>query len=386
MIILSEPLRVMTPLKYFVLPGCLLLTHFCFAQSNVFPLPTGNVGIETTAPKAKLQIGMLATDTVSAIRIGKAGDAGKLTVPLGGVSGGYNIDFYTWRDNTPDQIGARVRAERINRYGANNALIQGMELAFLTSPGSLQSDLTESMRIDFLGNVGLGLTKPMAKLHVAAPSGSALARFTQADASGGDGAITIANGMGAPNNFLSSISGRSYTPGRPFGIYLVGESEDVIPAGGDNVMAAVILDGRAKTAIPLVNNNVLAVNSYGQNLMMVKANGSVGIGTTDTKGYKLAVNGSGIFTQVKVKVFNAWPDYVFSDNYSLPSLQSLEQFINMHKHLPEIPGEKEVLADGQDLGEMNRLLLKKVEELTLYIIQLNKKVDAQQEEISKLKP
>lgn len=384
MIILSKPLRVVNPMRYFVVPACLLLTHLCIAQ-NKFEA-TGNAGIETISPKAKLQIALSATDTVSAISIGRSGDAGKIAVPLGVAAGGYNLDFYTWRDNTPDQIGARIRAERINKYYANSALIQGMDLTFHTSPGMLQSDLAERMRIDFLGNIAIGLPRPGARLHVAAPQGTSLAKFTQADASGGDGAITIANGTANPNIFVSSISGRSYTPGRPFGIYLIGESEDVTPAGGDNAMAAVILDGRAKTAIPLVNNNVLAVNSYGQNLLMVKANGSVGIGTTDTKGYKLAVNGSGIFTQVKVKVFNAWPDYVFSDNYSLPSLQSLEQFINVHKHLPEIPGEKEVLADGQDLGEMNRLLLKKVEELTLYIIQLNKKVDAQQEEISKLKP
>lgn len=121
-----------------------------------------------------------------------------------------------------------------------------------------------------------------------------------------------------------------------------------------------------------------------QNLMLVKGNGSVGIGTTDTEGYKLAVNGAAIFTRVKVKAYSAWPDYVFSDNYSLPSLQSLEQFITTNKHLPEIPAEKEVQAEGQDLGEMNRLLLKKVEELTLYIIQLNKKVDAQQAVINTL--
>lgn len=376
--------KLLNPVRYSVLAVCLLLTNFCFAQTNTFPA-TGPAGIETIAPKAKLQIGMLATDTVSAIRIGRAGDAGKLAVPLGAASGGYNIDFYTWRDNTPDQIGARIRAERINRYGANNALIQGLELAFYTSTGTLQSDLAESMRIDFLGNVGLGLTKPAAKLHVAGPSGSRLARFSQIDTSGGDGGLTISNATGTPNAFIPSMVGRSYFPGRAFGFYILGEAEDVVPANADTVFAAITLDGRSKTGTKLNNNNILSVNSGGQNLMIVKANGSVGIGTTNTKGYKLAVNGSGIFTQVKVKVYNAWPDYVFSDNYALPSLQSLEQFINTHKHLPEIPAEKEVHADGQDLGEMNRLLLKKVEELTLYIIQLNKKVDAQQEEISKLK-
>ncbi|HEY9262745.1 hypothetical protein [Chitinophaga sp.] len=379
-----KPLKVVNLLKYFILSGCLLLTHFCFAQANVFP-GTGNVGIEAPSPKAKLQIGMSSLDTVSAISIGRAGEAGKTNIPLGGVAGAYNIDFYTWRDMTPDQIGARIRAERINRYNANSALIQGMDLVFHTSPGSLQSDLTERMRINNLGNVGIGTALPGARLHVAAPSGTLLARFSQIDTSGGDGRLTISNGIGAANNFIPVITGRAYTPGRPFGLYLEGDAEDVVPTVGDAGMAAVILDGRNRVAAPLVNNNVLAVNNYGQNLLMVKANGSVGIGTTDTKGYKLAVNGSGIFTQIKVKVYSAWPDYVFSDNYALPSLQSLEQFISVNKHLPEIPAEKEVLADGQDLGEMNRLLLKKVEELTLYIIQLNKKVDAQQEEISKLK-
>jgi hypothetical protein len=285
---------------------------------------------------------------------------------------------------TPDQIGARIRAERINRYGANSALVQAMDLAFHTSPAGLQSDLAERMRINYIGNVGIGTAAPAARLHIAAPQGTNIARFVQIDTSDGDGAVTISNLTGTLGVFTPVITGRSYFPGRAFGLTIIGETDDIVPAASDAGLAAVVLDGRNKTGAKLNNNNVLAVNSYGQNLLLVKANGSVGIGTTDTKDYKLAVNGAGIFTQVKVKVYSAWPDYVFSDNYSLPSLQSLEQFIAVNKHLPEIPAEKEVLAEGQDVGEMNRLLLKKVEELTLYIIQLNKKVDAQQQVIEKL--
>lgn len=67
-------LTMVNPLKHFILPGCLLLTHFSFAQSNTFPT-SGKAGIETTNPLAKLHIAMAATDTVSAIRIGKPGDA-----------------------------------------------------------------------------------------------------------------------------------------------------------------------------------------------------------------------------------------------------------------------------------------------------------------------
>jgi hypothetical protein len=104
----------------------------------------------------------------------------------------------------------------------------------------------------------------------------------------------------------------------------------------------------------------------------------------DPRGYKPAVNGAGLFTRVVVKTYSNWPDYVFAADYSLPSLQSLEHFITVNKHLPEIPSAQMVTEEGQDIGEMNRLLLKKVEELTLYIIQLNKRLDAQQEAINTL--
>jgi hypothetical protein len=383
MIFLSKPVKVVAPLRYFALSGCLLFTHFCFAQANIFPA-NGNAGIEAPTPKAKLQIGMSSLDSVSAISIGRPGEAGKINIPVGGVAGAYNIDFYTWRDVTPDQIGARIRAERINKYAPNQALAQGMDLTFHTSAAMAKTDLAERMRINYDGNIGLGTALPVARLHVASPKSIPLAKFTETD-NPGDGVLTVFNGSAPDNTFIPTFMGRSYIPGRPHGIQIMAQAEDVIPASGDEGLAAIVLDARSKTTTRFVNNNILAVNSLNQNLLLVKANGSVGIGTTDTKGYKLAVNGSGIFTQLKVKVYNTWPDYVFSDNYTLPSLQSLEQFINLHKHLPEIPAEKEVLAEGQDLGEMNRLLLKKVEELTLYIIQLNKKVDAQQEEISKLK-
>lgn len=101
-------------------------------------------------------------------------------------------------------------------------------------------------------------------------------------------------------------------------------------------------------------------------------NGNVGIGTTDTKGYKLAVNGDAMFTRIKVKSYAAWPDYVFSDNYKLPSLAELREYIKTNQHLPEIPSAAEVEKEGLDLEEMNRKLLQKVEELTLYMLELDR--------------
>ncbi len=88
----------------------------------------------------------------------------------------------------------------------------------------------------------------------------------------------------------------------------------------------------------------------------------------------LRVNGKIDANEVKVSL-NHWNDYVFQDDFKLMPLSELELFVNANKHLPEIPTEKEVLNDGINVGEMNALLLKKIEELTLYIIDQQKQID-----------
>jgi hypothetical protein len=114
-------------------------------------------------------------------------------------------------------------------------------------------------------------------------------------------------------------------------------------------------------------------------------NGNVGIGTTtDTKGYKLAVNGSAVFTRAVVKQYANWPDFVFEKNYDLLPLMELEQYVNRHKHLPDMPSAAEVERDGLDLGAMNRKLLQKVEELTLYLLDMKKENDQLKERVEKL--
>ena len=89
----------------------------------------------------------------------------------------------------------------------------------------------------------------------------------------------------------------------------------------------------------------------------------------------LSVNGWVVAKKVMVQT-SSWADKVFSENYSLTKLSDLETFIKQHKHLPEIPSEVEVKEKGIDVGEMNKLLLQKVEELTLYLIEQQKQIDA----------
>ncbi len=119
--------------------------------------------------------------------------------------------------------------------------------------------------------------------------------------------------------------------------------------------------------------------------MRLTGDGNVGIGTTNTQGYRLAVNGNAIFIKVKVKQYSTWPDYVFYSPFELLPLKDLEKYLERNKHLPDVPSAKEVEENGLDLGDNQSVLLKKIEELTLYIIGINKKVEKLSAERAQLK-
>jgi hypothetical protein len=101
--------------------------------------------------------------------------------------------------------------------------------------------------------------------------------------------------------------------------------------------------------------------------------------------YQLFVE-KGIRTEkVKVDAKGNWPDFVFEDNYTLPSLMEVEQFITTNKHLPNVPSAEEVETEGIDLGEMDKILLQKIEELTLYTIEQQKQIELLKKELELLK-
>ena len=117
----------------------------------------------------------------------------------------------------------------------------------------------------------------------------------------------------------------------------------------------------------------------GQNLGSLVIQGHVGINSTnESDTYALAVNGGILTNEVFIKNVNEWFDHVFAKDYNLLPLADLQLYINQHGHLPEIPSEAKVTGEGYGIAEMQGLLLKKIEELTLYTLK-------QQEEIEMLK-
>ncbi len=124
-------------------------------------------------------------------------------------------------------------------------------------------------------------------------------------------------------------------------------------------------------------NDILNIwNSSRGDIMSFRGDGRVGILTTNpANGYALSVDGKIICEELRVQLSGAWPDYVFQDQYQLPSLQIVENYIRTNKHLPGIPAATQIEKEGLDMGDMQKRMMEKIEELTLYIIQQQKEID-----------
>ena len=165
-------------------------------------------------------------------------------------------------------------------------------------------------------------------------------------------------------------------------LHIEGGTDAELATGGFAVFGST-----ASGNIAIDNNEIMArnngaattlyLNNEGGNITMCDASGSVMIGTAvPATGYLLSVDGKVMCEELKVQMSGSWPDYVFADNYALPSLYELEASIKQNKHLPGIPSAAVVEAEGIEVGAMQVQMMEKIEELTLYIIELQKQIDA----------
>lgn len=124
------------------------------------------------------------------------------------------------------------------------------------------------------------------------------------------------------------------------------------------------------------DNGKLEFRTNGSSRMWIDASGSVAVGGAGkvATGYLFSVAGKLMAEEVRVELNGTWPDYVFQKDYKLMKLGDLKRYIDDNSHLPEIPAAAE-MKNGVEVGKMNKLLMQKVEELTLYVIQLHEEVE-----------
>lgn len=332
---------------------------------------TANVGIGTASPMQKLTVftpsngyGISHTDGSIKFSTYIGGQANGAYV---GTISNHPLHFYvnngtaqmTVATNGNVGIGTVAPVSRLEIAGQNALMMRGYE-PFLNlrdencgQTGRIQfvggawnfhkilanGNVSYQMTVVDNGNVGIGTTVPKSKLEVVGQDG---------------------------------ICSRGYEPFMTIIDDNSGKSARIQAAHGDINFFKGVPSGQGW-------NNYIPQ-------MVIKDNGIVMIGTLKTPvGYKLAVGGKVICEEVKVQLQNAWPDYVFESDYVLPSLEQVEQHIKINKHLPGIPAACELETDGISVGAMQTKMMEKIEELTLYLIDLKKENTALRQEIEILK-
>lgn len=372
--------------------GLLCPALLSYSQTNIFPLPSGNVGIGTGSPSTFLHV-VGNSFTLPEVRLDhyynnfgastlqfrKA--RGTAAAPTSVLIDDYMIGVEGWGYSGTTFKRSSYIVSQVT--GTPTALGIPSDLIFATNSGG--DDAMEGMRLDKNGNLGIGTTTPAQKLHI---KGETLIRptfETIATTQHGRSILDFKRSRGTTlamlpvvfNDKLGSVYFHGYDGTR----YVEGSAIGAIAE--NNATTNVVKSGIHFST----NDGVDQVYNYPKTKMYITASGNVLInpkvdieGNLDATSIvgegKLQVSGLIRAKEVKVETAN-WPDFVFAKDYKLPTLRETERQIKKNGHLPGIPSAAEAEKNGIELGEMNKKLLQKIEELTLHLIEKDKELSAE---------
>lgn len=348
------------------------------AKGNSF---TGSVGIgNITTPQAKLHI---VSDNDE--------DAGIILQPT---NPNKNTSFIQFVDNT-NAISVKTNDKmdfKANRFRFGNA--NGMKITLQSGfkdggtalfsnaycDGSIyrREDRGSSYAIEF-NNDALRIRTAVNQI----PRGTEITNWKDALFLTTNGKV----GIGSTETFLMNKGDEQ--------LLVVSPKKMVFQTGIFNVEARDITQivsrdifGYATDSIRLTGEKAVKINGGQINMEsnLISMSNRVGINTQYVpEDFAMAVNGGIISTRVHIRDLDEWPDFVFANGYGLMPLNELKQYVDNNNHLPDVPSEAEVNENGIDLGEMQSILLKKIEELTLYTIKQQEEIEALRKELNELK-
>lgn len=231
------------------------------------------------------------------------------------------------------------------------------------------------------GNVGIGLTSPQCRFHIKDNLSNLDGEFFKVSNDNVLGGGTTIIGKQAGNGPVFVQQGGSVNFGQSgphLAIKQKANNGDVgldistfTDQNGD--IAWSNIEAPNSSFYLISSNDLIFRTGPGLNQVYFTESGDVGIGVPVPQA-RLDVDGKILCGEVEIISLGKWKDYVFEDNYNLRPLQDVEDFIFKNGHLPDLPSESEVLENGYNIGEMDALLLQKIEELTLYVIDLKKEI------------